>query len=73
MSSIGPAADKADLATIPESLMQPCPDPVTPPRGRLNEKQIGEGWTADRLALQDCKTSKAALVRAVKVQTGATK
>lgn len=70
MSLTGPAADTADLAAIPESLMQPCADPVTPPPGRLDEKQIGEGWTADRFALRECRTSKAALVGAVRVLQG---
>lgn len=70
MSSTGPAATKADLAAIPESLMQPCADPVELPPGRLDEKQIGKGWSSDRLSLRDCGSSKAALVSAVKVQMG---
>ena len=73
MSSTGPAVTKADLAAIPESLMQPCAVPVELPTGPLGDMQIGRDWSADRLSLQECGTSKAALVRAVKVQTGAKK
>lgn len=50
--------------------MQPCADPVELPPGALGDKQIGKDWSADRLSLQECGTSKAALVRAVKVQMG---
>lgn len=53
--------------------MQPCADPVELPAGPLGDKQIGKDWSADRLSLQECGTSKAALVGAVKVLTGAKK
>lgn len=57
-------------ARIPESLMQPCADPVSLPERPLTSAETARGWASDRLALVECRNSKTALVGAVRAQKG---
>lgn len=65
----GPAPSPKGLADLlaspnaqpPAVLVMPCNDPVTLPKGPLNEGPAERAWLKDRIALGDCRDSKAAL------------
>jgi hypothetical protein len=57
---------KTRLATIPDSLMLPCHDPVDLPDSMLTSAQVARLWASDRSALGDCRRRHKALSDAAK-------